>query len=183
MSAHLQRHTWRITHWNFENHKTTTTRFTHGNNCQCTAVWLRARSHNVCKNADKRETLKFHLSSGCCMFRDENTKCSGSNKTHTDHAVLMDDNNHGHWHYTLNSPQLTLFPFWWCLFTKSQNSQNKPKIFHQKICMYFKIEVNLRLMRTLRVERSSKKICYVLVSIFTNILALKNHFQIKKVNY
>ena len=40
--------------------------------------------------------------------------------------------------------------------------------------------LNLRLMRTLRVERSSEKICYVLVSIFTNILALKNHFQIKK---
>ena len=37
---------------------------------------------------------------------------------------------------------------------------------------------NLRLMRTLRVERSSEKFCYVLVSIFTNILALKNHFQI-----
>ena len=40
--------------------------------------------------------------------------------------------------------------------------------------------LNLRLMRTLRVERSSEKFCYVLVSIFTNILALKNHFQMKK---
>ena len=95
LSAHLQRHTGRSTHWNSENHKTTTTRFTHGNNCQCTAVWLRARSHNVCSlqshiiYAGKRETLMFHLSSGCCMFRDENTKCSGSNKTRTDHAVLL----------------------------------------------------------------------------------------------
>ena len=47
--------------------------------------------------AGKRETLKFHLSSGGCMFRDENTKCSGSNKTRTDHTVLlMYDNIHGH---------------------------------------------------------------------------------------
>ena len=31
------------------------------------------------------------------LFRDENTKCSGSNKTCADHAVLlMYDNIHGH---------------------------------------------------------------------------------------
>ena len=34
--------------------------------------------------------------------------------------------------------------------------------------------LNLRLMRTLRVERSSKKICYVLTSILLNILAINN---------
>ena len=34
-------------------------------------------------------------------------------------------------------------------------------------------------MRTLRVERSSEKICYVLVQFIKNILALKNLFQIK----
>ena len=39
--------------------------------------------------------------------------------------------------------------------------------------------LNLRLMRTLGVERSSEKICYVLVSFLTNILAIKNLFQIK----
>ena len=40
--------------------------------------------------------------------------------------------------------------------------------------------LNLRLMRTLRVERSSEKICYVLVPLFTNILAVKKILQIKK---
>ena len=41
--------------------------------------------------------------------------------------------------------------------------------------------LNLRLMRTLGVERSSEKICYVLVSIPSNILAIKNLFQIKRI--
>ena len=40
--------------------------------------------------------------------------------------------------------------------------------------------LNLRLMRTLGVERSSEKICYVLVPLFTNILAVKKLLQIKK---
>ena len=40
--------------------------------------------------------------------------------------------------------------------------------------------LNLRLMRTLGVERSSEKFCYVLNSIHSNILAIKNLFQIKK---
>ena len=39
--------------------------------------------------------------------------------------------------------------------------------------------LNLRLMRTLGVERSSEKICYVLVPLFTNILAVKKLLQIK----
>ena len=39
--------------------------------------------------------------------------------------------------------------------------------------------LNLRLMRTLGVERSSEKFCYVLNSIHSNILAIKNLFQIK----
>ena len=43
--------------------------------------------------------------------------------------------------------------------------------------------LNLRLKRTLRVERSSEKICYVLVQFIKNILALKNLFQIKKFDY
>ena len=41
--------------------------------------------------------------------------------------------------------------------------------------------LNLRLMRTLGVERSSEKICYVLIPLFTNILALKKLLQIKTV--
>ena len=40
--------------------------------------------------------------------------------------------------------------------------------------------LNLRLMRTLRVERSSEKVCYVLISILTNILAIKNLFPNQK---
>ena len=43
--------------------------------------------------------------------------------------------------------------------------------------------LNLRLMRTLRVERSSEKICYVLISILTNILAIKNLFPNQKNKY
>ena len=35
-------------------------------------------------------------------------------------------------------------------------------------------------MKTLGVERSSEKICYVLVPLFTNILAVKKLLQIKK---
>ena len=42
-----------------------------------------------------------------------------------------------------------------------------------------KLNFNLRLMRTLGVERSSEKICYVLVPLFTNILAVKKLLQIK----
>ena len=40
--------------------------------------------------------------------------------------------------------------------------------------------LNLRLMRTLGVERSSEKISYVLIPFFTNILAVKKLIQFKK---
>ena len=35
--------------------------------------------------------------------------------------------------------------------------------------------LNLRLMRTLGVERSSEKFCYVLISIHSNILAIEQY--------